>query len=511
LREGLIFVGTCDIAGLVRGKGFPARALKERQKTGIGWTHSNLMQTCFGPIFDTPFGTGGDLMIVPDPAAEVDVDFGDGSAPEHFFLGNIRNTDGSAWECCPREFLRRGAAALGEASGLELIAAFEQEFVYTGLEDRPGHAYSLGAFRRQGLFGESLVAALRAARLTPDSFLAEYGPRQFEVTVAPAPALRAADAAVVTCELARAAAFRLGHRAIFSPMPVADGVGNGVHIHFSLHEASGAPVTYDADGPLGLSAVAAQFAAGVLAHLPAITAITAPSPVSYQRLTPNRWAPTKIDIVKQDRGAALRVCPVFAATKKKDICQGLQSRVPRLRRRRQSLFRTRRTAVCRRRRHRPQACHAAAGQYGQAAAAFACRGTRPDGAQRGGAALARACVAGGLSVTSAPSLPILPDWMRPNFAPATPRSTEGPRRNLTMPGKPLLTLGKSPGGFRRVMRLSSSLGRRGYGTITQGRHRRPDARRARRLFGRGSGRIHRLRKHLCPVHHGSVPAGCRQG
>jgi glutamine synthetase len=70
-----------------------------------------------------------------------------------------------------------------------------------------------------------------------------------------------------------------------------------------------------------LSASAQHFAAGVLAHLAAIAAITAPSPVSYLRLTPNRWAPTNIDIVKQDRGAALRVCPVFAAAKKKDIAK----------------------------------------------------------------------------------------------------------------------------------------------------------------------------------------------
>src|SRR6185295_15435227 len=86
-------------------------------------------------------------------------------------------------------------------------------------------------------------------------------------------------------------------------------------------DKSGEPKTHDPDGPLGLSEAAAQFAAGVLAHLPAIAAITAPSPVSYQRLTPNRWAPTKIDIVKQDRGAALRVCPVFGTLKKKDIAK----------------------------------------------------------------------------------------------------------------------------------------------------------------------------------------------
>jgi glutamine synthetase len=80
-------------------------------------------------------------------------------------------------------------------------------------------------------------------------------------------------------------------------------------------------VTYDPKGPLDLSEAATQFCAGVLHHLPAISAITAPSPVSYLRLTPNRWAPTLIDIVKQDRGAALRVCPVFAAKAKKKIAE----------------------------------------------------------------------------------------------------------------------------------------------------------------------------------------------
>jgi glutamine synthetase len=318
LREELIFVGTCDIAGLVRGKGFPATELPARRKTGIGWTHSNLMQTCFGPILDTPFGTGGDLMIVPDPSAEVHVDFRDSSASEHFFLGDVRNTDGSPWECCVRAFLRRAVAALEAASDLHLIAAFEQEFIYTGVEDLPGHAYSLSAFRRQGVFGEMLMAAIRAASAKPDSFLAEYGPRQYEMTVAPETALVAADQAVIAREMARAVAFRLENRAIFSPMPVADGAGNGVHIHFSLHDSAGAPMTHAADGRLGLSEAATHFAAGVLHNLPALCAITAPSPVSYLRLTPNRWAPTVADLQLQDRGAALRICPTFAVHDEKE-------------------------------------------------------------------------------------------------------------------------------------------------------------------------------------------------
>jgi glutamine synthetase len=313
IREELIFVATCDISGHVRGKGFPARELPSRLDKGVGWTGSNLMMSPAGPIWDTPFGTAGDLMIVPDPTAEVRVDFADGSAAEHFFLGDIRSTDGAPWECCPRDLLRRAAGDLEAVAGLRLVAAFEQEFFYNGTDDRPGDAYALGAFRRQGIFGEVFTAAMRMAGVLPDSFLAEYGPRQFEVTVAPQPALRAADHAIVTREMARAAAFRLGHRVTFSPKPDPEAVGNGVHIHMSFTDRAGRPVTHDSEGLLGLSKPAQQFFAGVLDHLPAIVAITAPSPVSYLRLVPNAWAPTLIDILPQDRGASLRVCPLFAA------------------------------------------------------------------------------------------------------------------------------------------------------------------------------------------------------
>lgn len=312
IREELIFVATCDISGHARGKGFPARELPGRLRKGVGWTGSNLMMSPQGPIWDTPFGTAGDFMIVPDPKAEVRVDFADGSAVEHFFLGDICNTDGTPWECCPRDFLRRAARQLEAETGLRVRAGFEQEFTYAGTSERPGDAYALGAFRRQGIFGEAFMAALRAAGVGLDTFLAEYGARQFEVTAAPAPALTAADHAVVTREMARAAAFRLGTRVSFSPKPDPEGVGNGVHIHFSLWDAFERPATYQAGEAMDLAPQARHFCAGILHHMPAICAVTAPSPVSYLRLVPNRWAPTLIDLVRQDRGACLRVCPLFA-------------------------------------------------------------------------------------------------------------------------------------------------------------------------------------------------------
>src|SRR5260370_5811883 len=175
-------------------------------RKGIGLTGSNIMMSPFGPIYDTPFGTEGDLMLVPDPSTKVEVEFDD--AAERFYLGDIMNLDGEPWDCCPRHFLRRGLAALndsGGAAGLTLLAAFEQEFVYTGVEDRPGATYALDAYRRLGPFGESYMAALRAAGLTPDSFLPEYGARQYEVTIEPARGLRAAAEAGIQPPSARAA------------------------------------------------------------------------------------------------------------------------------------------------------------------------------------------------------------------------------------------------------------------------------------------------------------------
>ncbi|HTW51171.1 MAG TPA: glutamine synthetase family protein [Stellaceae bacterium] len=309
-RERLIFVGACDLAGLVRGKGFPEAALAHRLRQGVGLAPSNIMMSAFGPIYDTPYGTAGDLMLVPDVGTYVDVEFDYGDA-ERFYLGDIQMLSGQYWPCCPRHFLRRALSALGAEAGISVVAAFEQEFVYTGVEHRPGATYALDAWRRQNGFGEHLTAALRRAGLEPDTFLPEYGPRQYEMTIGPALGLRAADDAIIAREMARAVAHRMGQRAIFAPMLDPDGIGNGTHIHFSLCDKNNQPVLFDPDRPWRISAAGEHFCAGILEHLPLLTAITAPTVASYYRLQPDRWAPTWANIALQDRGAALRICPIF--------------------------------------------------------------------------------------------------------------------------------------------------------------------------------------------------------
>jgi glutamine synthetase len=309
-KEELVFVGVCDLAGHLRGKAFPLVDLESRLRRGVGYTGANLMMSAFGPIYDNPFGTTGELALIPDRSTRVEVEF-TGSAAERFYLADIRTLDDRPWCCCPRNFLRRALAELQQEAGLQVLAAFEQEFIYPGVDQRPGTSYGHDAYRHLGLFGEVLVAAIRRAGVTPDSFLPEYAPCQYEITVAPTPGVRAADEAVIVREIARAVAFRFGQRVSFAPLLDPDGIGNGTHVHFSLLDEQGRPVMYDPSRPFGLSARAGPFIAGVLHHLPAITALTAPSVASYFRLRPNRWAPVCASIGEHDRGAALRVCGVF--------------------------------------------------------------------------------------------------------------------------------------------------------------------------------------------------------
>jgi len=308
-REEIAFVGTSDLSGHFRGKSFPVADLAGRLKRGVGLAPTNIFFSAFGPIHFTSFGTQGEVFLVPDPATRVMVPF-TGSAAEFFYIGDIRTQQGGAWEFCPRHVLRRALERLRQEAGLQLLATFEQEFNYSGAPEKPWQPYALDAFRRQGLYGETLLAALRQANVIPDSFLSEYGPQQFEVTSAPAKGLRAADDAVVTRELAQAVAFRFGERVSFAPIPTPGGVSNGTHIHWSFLDAGDRPVLYEERQPWHLSQFGSRFLAGIQHHLPALCAVCAPSVPSYYRLRPHHWAPVQADVASCDRGTALRICPL---------------------------------------------------------------------------------------------------------------------------------------------------------------------------------------------------------
>jgi glutamine synthetase len=62
-----------------------------------------------------------------------------------------------------------------------------------------------------------------------------------------------------------------------------------------------------------LSVTGARFAAGILEHLPALCAITAPSVVSYLRLKPHHWSAGFGYLGERDREATIRIPPTANA------------------------------------------------------------------------------------------------------------------------------------------------------------------------------------------------------
>jgi glutamine synthetase len=312
-KEAFVFVCYSDFAGQVRGKGFPLRDLDARWRQGVGWTPTNIMINCFGNTPATPWGGTGDLVLRPDPAGQVVIDFEDDGPVERFILGDVENLDGSPWAVCPRNYLRAALATLEAEFGLRLKVAFEHEFTCIGVEPRVGAAYGIEAIRSIGDLPEIILALLDRAGLEPETFLPEFSPGQFEVTIGPALGLEAADRAVKLRQIVRAACQRKGLRASFAPIMRQDGVGNGVHIHFSLEDRDGRPRSHDASAPAGVSHAAGRFVAGILSHGRALCALTAPSIISYARLRPNAWSASVTNLGERDREAFVRICPVMQA------------------------------------------------------------------------------------------------------------------------------------------------------------------------------------------------------
>lgn len=318
MTGALAFVATADLVAMCRGRAFRAEELEHRARSGTGWVPANLALTPFGSIVEpNVFGPVGDLRLLPDLSTLTVLPASGSRPPLHLVLADQTETDGTPWACCPRTFCRQAGEALHQATGLTVHAAFEHEFVLlpgdgdgTAPATRPAPGpFSLGSHRDAEPLASAIMAALDAAGLEPETWLPEYGSRQYEVTLRPAGALVAADRALLLREIVRDVACAMGRRVTFAPVPQPGGVGNGVHVHLSLVDGRGDPVMYDAGRPGRLSVEAGGFAAGVLAHAEVLTALTAPSPVSWSRLAPHRWSAGGIYLGNRNREALLRICP----------------------------------------------------------------------------------------------------------------------------------------------------------------------------------------------------------
>jgi glutamine synthetase len=285
-----------DTAGIGRVKTVPVAGLASAAAWGVGMS----------PVFDTFLANDhivttdvlgspdGDLRLYPDLDALVVL----AGQPGWAWAPVDRITqDGARHPGCSRTFLRRTVADAAREHGLVFKAGIEIEWAL-GLDSAPagefvpattGPAY--GATRQVELseYTADLLAACAAQGVDVDQIHPEYAPGQFEISVGALDPVAAADRSVLVRQTIRAVALRHGLRVSFSPAVTARGVGNGGHVHLSAWR-DGTNLHAGGDRRHGLTADAEAFAAGVLAHLPALTAVTAPSPASSLRLQPSQWA-----------------------------------------------------------------------------------------------------------------------------------------------------------------------------------------------------------------------------
>jgi glutamine synthetase len=303
----------CGNDGTVRAKASARHGLAGRLSAGIGLTVAMQAMNSLDqlqPVDD--MGPVGEVRLVPDLETFRVLPY----APQTgAVLTDHMQLDGTPAPVCQRSFLKRMERRLAER-GLELRAAFENEFSLAALLDG---AYvpidSALCFSTIGMtasqdYVDELAAALEAQRIPLEQYYAELGHGQQEISTAHAPALQAADEQLLVRETIRAVAARRGLVASLAPKPWPENAGNGCHIHFSLWEGTSNRF-YDAGREDRLSDTARAFIAGVLAHLPALCALTAPSFNSYHRIVPQFWAGAFRCWGHDNREAPVRVASPF--------------------------------------------------------------------------------------------------------------------------------------------------------------------------------------------------------
>ena len=318
----LIWFLYADHGGIIRGKAASAEVLPARMVTGIGHTVAMMAMSMLDHLQPVEgMGPVGEVRIMPDPATFVTLPYAPGAAA---MVADLVQPDGGPWDACARTYLRQAVAELA-GHGYAAAAAFEPEFTLGRREASPDGGpdrlvpvddslcYSATGFHQAHDYAVELQRALQAQGMQVENYYPELGHGQQEMSVRHTDALRAADNHVLYRETVRGIAFRRGMWASLAPKPIADQAGNGCHLHLSLRERGpdgqpGEPVFYDGADRYRLSETGYHFIGGLLAHLPALTALTCGSVNSYRRLAPQMWSSAYTVYGMDNREAAVRIC-----------------------------------------------------------------------------------------------------------------------------------------------------------------------------------------------------------
>ena len=298
-----------DLFGVQRAKLVPASAAAELAACGAGFAG-------FAAWLEmTP--ADADVLARSDPASLTQLPW----QPEVAWVATDLAVGGVPLEQSPRLVLQRQLERAA-AKGLHLRTGVEPEFFLLDpladaiadtrdTSEKPCYD-QLALMRRYPLIAE-LLEAMEALGWGPYQADHEDANGQFEINWTFDHALTTADRHAFFRVMVATLAERHGLRASFEPKPFDELTGNGAHLHISLWSGEGTNLFADPAGELGLSALGYQFLAGLLAHAPALCALTNPVAASYRRLgratstSGASWSPAWITYGGNNRTHMIRI------------------------------------------------------------------------------------------------------------------------------------------------------------------------------------------------------------
>ncbi len=250
-------------------------------------------------------GFGGevrsDLFLHPQPGTLSSLPWrGENGKVVRMFC-SVTHPDGTVLDTDSRELLRR-AVARAEAAGVSFAFGTEMEF-YLFRTDEEGEPTMIPYDRASymdiapGDRGENIrreiCITLEQMGIRPECSHHEEGPGQNEIDFRYSEPLSAADNALTFRSVVETIVARNGLVADFSPKPMPDQPGNGMHINLSVKCSDGRDLL-----PRVIS--------GIMAHICEITAFLNPTEASYARLG-SRKAPGYISWSSENRSQLIRI------------------------------------------------------------------------------------------------------------------------------------------------------------------------------------------------------------
>lgn len=230
-------------------------------------------------------------------------------------IADLVMPDGSPFGASPRGVLQNLLRRY-ERLGIEAVLGYEFEFWIFHAEDRTRasgstdpigrvtNAYSLTRIAEIDDLVAEFIARMASIGITIEAFHSELGPGLFEFTMAPQPALIAADAAIRARQFMRELCAERSLLASFMAKPYGGESGAGGHIHSSLVTDGN---NIFATQPGVLSDTAKHYLAGQLALMPELMALFAPYINSYKRVDPDQYVSNVANWATESRAVACRV------------------------------------------------------------------------------------------------------------------------------------------------------------------------------------------------------------